>query len=177
MSIKQFKYLLPVLVLPHTSIAIADVGTGLSIEQKQHEKRLTELRQQTEILELNHAKAKLIAECRQMGVDCQGQNVSIIEHAETEFESEGQNNQEFQAPAFNTEFDMSTLNHGEPSNTIPSLESIQNQSAQLSLNGSSEWARVGDIIGQWKVIYIDATKVRLQNTEKAKETRTLVIRW
>lgn len=148
----------------------------LSQEQLQHEKLLTDLRKQREILEVKHAQAQLLSECMGMGIDCRDSNLSAIEKQTEEFPTDITNVpmdiQSFQMP------DQSVLfSHSGSDDSSPKLEAIQNQSAKLTHAGNTDWAVVGDLVGGWKVAYIDASKVRLVKASDKSKVKTLILRW
>lgn len=163
--------LLSSLLLATSLNASADNVSGLTAEQIQHEKRLTELRKQREVLEIMHSQAKMLRECNEMGIDCRSGSLEVIEQNDQDFNEEISRiiaeEQSFALPkATGTSSDAST----------PKLTAIQNASAQLTHSGSSHWALVGDKVGPWQVVHIDASKVRIKHTGNAK-TQTLVLNW
>lgn len=150
----------------------AENTTGLTPEQRQHEQTLSELRKQKEILEVKHSQAKLLQECQEMGIDCRGSNVEVIEQQNTDFSDEiSQIVANEKALAMPTTFGNTQSTSG-----LPKLTAIQNSSANLSFSGTTQWALVGDTVGDWKVVHIDASKVRIKHTGNAK-TKTLVLNW
>lgn len=161
------------------NLAMADNTSSLTPEQQRHESQLVELRQQKELLELKHAQASLLKECLEMGIDCRGSGLNELPSPI-----------EAIAPIDVVPMDIEQLSSLEPmdfldkalmsstsgSNAVPVLDAIQNQSAQLTHAGQTEWALVGDVVGSWRVTYIDATRVRLTNTSDSS-VKTLVLRW
>ncbi len=163
--------LFPILMTLIQQPSFAESSISLTPEQIQHENALKELRRQKEIIKENHDTALLLAECREIGIDCSSATqLEIIEPVD-------------KSQPVNTEFNdvkdienlMSTpVMSGRDT---PILEAIQNQSAQLSFNGKSEWSMVGNTIGHWQVVYIDASKVRLKNLRNPNTMKTLLLRW
>ena len=162
--------LLCTIVLPVS----AQNASGLSPEQLEHERKLTDLRKQKEILEIKHAQARLLRECKEMGVDCRGTELEVVEHESDDFDEQITDiiAQE-RAMAMPAELGG---NEGSDSDEIPQLTAIQNSSAQLELSDSPQWALVGEMVGNWKVLHIDASKVRIKNIDNAM-TKTLVLNW
>ena len=151
--------------------SLADNSISLSPEQLSHEKNLKELRRQKEIIKENHDRALLLAECRDIGIDCSsGTTLEIIEPVEKSLPKNVE---------FNDLEDIQALSSKPLMNSsdTPTLEAIQNQSAQLSFNGKSEWAMVGNKVGKWQVVHIDASKVRLKNLRDPNIMKTLLLRW
>lgn len=167
--------LVPGLLLTALPPAMAENQSGLTPEQLQHERKMTELRKQQEILEVKHSQAVLLRECQEMGIDCRGQSLEVIESQQDSLDEQFQALTE-QAPTVNASDMPFSLTPGNKSDKSPRLDAIQNQSAQLTLSGSTEWALVGDTIGDWRVVHIDASKVRVKHTGNDK-TKTLVLNW
>lgn len=161
-----------------TSIALAKDELGLSkltSVQAQHEKELSELRRQKEIIEVRHAQAMLLKECQEAGVDCSSQELTITNQS-NDFAG-GMNAMPPEIQHFQLQDLMSIpVDNGAGQSTTPQLEAIQNNSALLSMSGNAEWLLPGDSIGAWRLMHIDASKVRLQNTTSQK-TKTLVLKW
>lgn len=163
--------LLPILMTVNQQPSLADNSISLSPEQLSHEKNLKELRRQKEIIKENHDRALLLAECRDIGIDCSsGTTLEIIEPVEKSLPKNVE---------FNDLEDIEALSSKPLMNSsdTPTLEAIQNQSAQLSFNGKSEWAMVGNKVGKWQVVHIDASKVRLKNLRDPNIMKTLLLRW
>ncbi|HIC46856.1 MAG: hypothetical protein VX829_13660 [Pseudomonadota bacterium] len=163
--------MLPILMALIQHPALAEGSISLTPEQISHEKALKELRRQKEIIKENHDRALLLAECRDLGIDCSsGTTLEIMEPVE---KSQPKNTE------FNDVQDIQGLISTPVMNgsDTPVLEAIQNQSAQLKYNGKSEWAMVGNKVGQWQVVHIDASKVRLKNLRNPNTIKTLLLRW
>lgn len=163
--------LLSSLILATSLNASADNVTGLTADQIQHEKKLTELRKQREVLEIMHSQAKMLRECNEMGIDCRSGSLEVIERNDQNFNEEiSRIIADEQSIAMPEAIDSSS------NISIPKLTAIQNASAQLTHSGSTLWALVGDKVGPWQVVHIDASKVRIKHTGNAK-TQTLVLNW
>ena len=62
------------------------------------------------------------------------------------------------------------------SSVSPTLEAIQNDSAKLKYSGETQWALVGDTVGEWVVTHLDASKVRIKHSGNSN-SKTLVLNW
>lgn len=169
---KLLTILIPTLMMTTGLHAYADTPSGLTEEQIRHEKELSELRKQKEILDIKHAQAVLLRDCQEMGIDCRSNSLKVIDYEEESFIKDindiATRSAATEMPSFTP--DVSTKSH------VPKLEAIQNSSAQLSQSGESHWAMVGDTVGDWKVVHIDASKVRIKH-EVNSETKTLLLNW
>lgn len=160
-------------------------AVSLTPEQTQHEEELKRIRLQTQLIEAKHAQAKLLKDCMDMGIECSvGGEMGMAPPMPDPFLDEP-NDQPFQMfPGTPPEQAMTYLPTPEmeqdfaPSmgGKTPSLSAIQNNSAQLSFGEDARWYNVGDKAGQWKVIYISTTKVRLKHAQN-DSVKTLLMTW
>lgn len=173
---KLLKSILPVLIISISQPVIAESQPGLTPEQLRHEQALTELRKQKEILQLKHSQAQLIRECHEMGIDCRGVSLEIMPETNNEHTAEIES---FNVPMIPTSIEEGSFTLDgviNNRNISPTLEAIQNDSAKLKHAGESQWALVGDKVGDWVITHIDATKVRIKNSRNSN-SKTLVLNW
>ncbi|MDO8827973.1 hypothetical protein [Methylophaga sp.] len=173
---KLIKYLIPALFFTVAQTVFADSQPSLTSEQLRHEQALTELRKQKEILELKHSQAQLIRDCHEMGIDCRGTSLEIKPDTMNDLTAEIERLNVPMAPVTIDESSFSIDNISSTRNVSPTLEAIQNDSARLKHSGETQWALVGDKVGDWVITHIDATKVRIKNSRNST-SKTLVLNW
>jgi hypothetical protein len=170
---KLLKLILPTLLASPS--VMAQGQPNLTPEQLRHEQALTELRKQKEILELKHSQAQLLRECNEMGIDCRSQTLEIKQQPAEQAPEIESFNVPMQAPGLEESmFSLESISGSRNSN--PTLEAIQNDSAKLHHAGNSQWALVGDKVGDWVVTHIDASKVRIKHSGNS-QSKTLVLNW
>lgn len=151
-------------------------NSGLTPLEQRHEDTMASLRRQKEVLQIRHAEAKMIHDCVQMGIDCTSDKLSATTTVSApQPEAQGGIQPPTSVPG-GAEEQFMPPSHAF-GDTSPKLVAIQNSSAKIKINGESTWAVVGDRVGDWKVIHIDASKIRLAAVSNPKHVKTLVLRW
>ncbi|HCC82307.1 MULTISPECIES: hypothetical protein [unclassified Methylophaga] len=172
---KILTLLLPGILISFTQPISAENQTGLTADQIRHEQALTELRKQKEILELKHSQAMLIRDCHEMGIDCREADLDIRQDPLNDLATVIGSQEPHLATSLE-ESSFSIEGIKSKSSVSPTLEAIQNDSAKLKYSGETQWALVGDTVGEWVVTHIDASKVRIKHSGNSN-SKTLVLNW